>query len=209
MSSSVLGIGAALSAVVWIGVLSFIALAWVDDRRRGFDEDALEWSREDARSAKSGRPTATISGVDLADVDGVDLTAPARPIELVPDVVVPEVVVPEVVAPDVVAPDVVVPDVVARDVVVPDVVVPHVVAPDVDVTASAPPVDLVPRAEAPTWSARSEAEAPSSDGRDAPEHKARDRLADEAGSWVRYLGVVVLIAIAVARRVVGTRRLRL
>jgi len=76
MFSSVVGIGAALSALVWVGVLWFIVSAWVDDHRRGFREPPPEPSGHDKRRAKSKQRIGNVADIDLTNVDGVDLTAP-------------------------------------------------------------------------------------------------------------------------------------
>jgi len=76
MFSSVVGIGAALSALVWAGVLWFIVAAWMDDHRRGFTEPSPEPSRHDRRHAKSKQRIGNVADVDLTNVDGVDLTDP-------------------------------------------------------------------------------------------------------------------------------------
>jgi hypothetical protein len=47
MSTTAL-VGALISGLVWLGVLSLVALGWVDDRRRE-DEDAFNSSRPPAR----------------------------------------------------------------------------------------------------------------------------------------------------------------
>jgi len=76
MFSSLVGIGAALSALVWVGVLWFIVSAWVDDQRRGFREPPLDPARRDKRRAESTPRIGNVADIDLTNVDGIDLTAP-------------------------------------------------------------------------------------------------------------------------------------
>jgi len=58
---SPIGIAAAVSVLVWAGVMGLVALAWTDDRRRTHQEEYDEW-----RLARYGDGAAPAVGVSVA-----------------------------------------------------------------------------------------------------------------------------------------------
>jgi hypothetical protein len=78
---SVIGIAAAVSVLVWAGVIALVALAWTDDRRRTHQEEYDDWRL--ARYGEGAAPAVEVPQVEVPEVE-------------VPEVEVPEVDVPPV-----------------------------------------------------------------------------------------------------------------
>jgi hypothetical protein len=65
---SVIGIAAAVSVLVWAGVIALVALAWTDDRRRTHQEEYDDW-----RLARYGDGAAP---APVPEVDGPEVDVP-------------------------------------------------------------------------------------------------------------------------------------
>jgi hypothetical protein len=68
--SSLIGIAAAVSVLVWAGVMGLVASAWTDDRRRTHQEEYDDW-----RLARYGDGAAPAPPVDVPFNVPVDLPA--------------------------------------------------------------------------------------------------------------------------------------
>jgi hypothetical protein len=90
MSTTAL-VGALISGLVWLGVLSLVSLAWVDDRRRD-DEEAFNTSRltvrarvaEREESPRPVQPDAPTLETPPAPESAMTTPAPSEPVVTTP-----------------------------------------------------------------------------------------------------------------------------
>jgi hypothetical protein len=64
---SVIGIAAAVSVLVWAGVIALVALAWTDDRRRTHQEEYDDWRL--ARYGEGAAPAVEVPQVEVPEVE--------------------------------------------------------------------------------------------------------------------------------------------